>query len=287
MIMAAAWTSTLLVLCATWSAGLLVTGAVLSLRGEDRPAAVPSTALAGALALVALAVAVTGMPHPERVFHLLANPASAITQQLYAAVLAVVVAVVALVARSRSSDGALPAWASAAALVSGVLLVVTAARRHMLPSEPLTDGAPWALWVIGAACVLGPATLALLRAARGRASLEWAVPALVACAVAGGATSLVYGLWAHGLGVASTTSGLGMDFTNPTAARGVASSLLAPGEARCLLACSVVALAVPLACALVGLVPAARVSRGARTALAGAALAAELVCALGVLHAVL
>ncbi len=287
MIMAAAWTSTLLVLCATWSAGLLVTGAVLSLRGEDRPAAVPSTALAGVLALVALAEAVTGMPHPERVFHLLANPSSAITQQLYAAILAIAVAVVLLVAHSRSVDGELPVWAAIAAVVAGILLAATTARRHMLPSEPLTYGAPWALWVVGVACVLGPATVALLRAACGRRAIDWAAPTLVGCAAAGGATSLAYGLWAHGMGVARTTSGLGMDFTNPTAARGVASSLLSSGEASCLLACAITALVIPLVCALAWLVPGVRGSRGERAALAGAALVAELACALGVLHAVL
>ena len=70
-----------------------------------------------------------------------------------------------LVLMRKSDDGAsVPKWLAWLSVALSVVLVAVMAHSYTMAARPAWDSALWILYVLGNACVLGPATFALLSA---------------------------------------------------------------------------------------------------------------------------
>ena len=65
----------------------------------------------------------------------------------------------------KSDDGAsVPKWLAWLSVALSVVLVAVMAHSYTMAARPAWDSALWILYVLGNACVLGPATFAFLMA---------------------------------------------------------------------------------------------------------------------------
>ncbi|MVN33715.1 dimethyl sulfoxide reductase anchor subunit family protein [Eggerthella lenta] len=148
-----------------WSAGLFGTQALMAVFGVGKRAQVPAW-VASAVLLAAGGIAVFfHLEHWERIFNGFGHLTSGITQELIAIVVLAVVAVAYLVLMRKSDDGAsVPKWLAWLSVALSVVLVAVMAHSYTMAARPAWDSALWILYVLGNACVLGPATFALLMA---------------------------------------------------------------------------------------------------------------------------
>lgn len=219
----------------TWAAGTSAAGAALSLaRGGGRGSAFPaSLALAALLVVAGTLVALLGMQHPERMVHLLANPAAAITQQIYALAVLLACIVVWFVARRRA-EGEAPRWASALVLVTAIAAAAFVGRRYLVPSAALLNSWLWVAATLGSACCAGAATALAIegvcaqRAAMQPEGVAHAATALVIGSALNLATAIAYTVFAQLSSAAAVTSGIRFDPTHP--ALSATKDLLGAGE---------------------------------------------------------
>ena len=136
--------------------------------------------IVSAVLLVAGGIAVFfHLQHWERIFNGFGHLTSGITQELIAIVVLGIVAVVYLVLLRKSDDGgSVPAWIAVVGIVVSAVLVAVMAHSYMMAARPAWDSVFWILYVLGNACVLGPATFALLPGATS-ADEDAALPASV------------------------------------------------------------------------------------------------------------
>ena len=148
-----------------WSAGLFGTQALMAVFGVGKRALVPAWVVSAVL-LAAGGIAVFfHLEHWERIFNGFGHLTSGITQELIAIVVLAVVAIVYLVLMRKSHDGAsVPKWLAWVAVALSVVLVAVMAHSYTMAARPAWDSALWILYVLGNACVLGPATFLLLSA---------------------------------------------------------------------------------------------------------------------------
>ncbi|RDC01631.1 hypothetical protein C1864_14025, partial [Eggerthella lenta] len=148
-----------------WSAGLFGTQALMAVFGVGKRAQVPAWVVSAVL-LAAGGIAVFfHLEHWERIFNGFGHLTSGITQELIAIVVLAAVAVAYLVMLRKSDDGAsVPKWLAWVAVALSVVLVAVMAHSYTMAARPAWDSALWILYVLGNACVLGPATFALLSA---------------------------------------------------------------------------------------------------------------------------
>ena len=151
-----------------WSAGLFGTQALMAVFGVGKRAQVPAW-VASAVLLAAGGIAVFfHLEHWERIFNGFGHLTSGITQELIAIVVLAVVAIVYLVLMRKSDDGAsVPKWLAWLSVALSVVLVAVMAHSYTMAARPAWDSALWILYVLGNACVLGPATFLLVLAAGG------------------------------------------------------------------------------------------------------------------------
>ena len=149
-----------------WSAGLFGTQALMAAFGTGKRAQVPAW-ICSAVLLAAGGIAVFfHLEHWERIFNGFGHLTSGITQELIAIVVLAVVAVAYLVLMRKSDDGAsVPKWLAWASVALSVALVAVMAHSYTMAARPAWDSVLWILYVLGNACVLGPATFAFLMAA--------------------------------------------------------------------------------------------------------------------------
>ena len=89
-------------------------------------------------------------------------------QELIAIVVLAAVAVAYLVMLRKSDDGAsVPKWLAWLSVALSVVLVAVMAHSYTMAARPAWDSVLWILYVLGNACVLGPATFQLIMAAVG------------------------------------------------------------------------------------------------------------------------
>ena len=148
-----------------WSAGLFGTQALMAVFGVGKKAQVPAW-VASAVLLAAGGIAVFfHLEHWERIFNGFGHLTSGITQELIAIVVLAVVAIVYLVLMRKSDDGAsVPKWLAWLSVALSVVLVAVMAHSYTMAARPAWDSVLWILYVLGNACVLGPATFLLLSA---------------------------------------------------------------------------------------------------------------------------
>ena len=145
-----------------WSIVIFGTQCILALKKQ-----------AGAIQLVALVtsfvVLVVGgiavlfhLTHPFNIFNGFGHLTSGITQELIAIVILVVVMAAFFLMLRRSDDNTVPAWLAVVGLVACLILVAAMGHSYMLAARPAWDSVLQLLSLLGAACVLGPATVAII-----------------------------------------------------------------------------------------------------------------------------
>ena len=162
------WPLMLFTTLVAWSAGRFGTQALMAVFGVGKRAQVPAW-VASAVLLAAGGIAVFfHLEHWERIFNGFGHLTSGITQELIAIVVLAVVAVAYLVLMRKSDDGAsVPKWLAWVAVALSVVLVAVMAHSYTMAARPAWDSVLWILYVLGNACVLGPATFLLVLAAGG------------------------------------------------------------------------------------------------------------------------
>ena len=162
------WPLILFTTLVAWSAGLFGTQALMAVFGVGKKAQVPAW-VCSAVLLAAGGIAVFfHLEHWERIFNGFGHLTSGITQELIAIVVLAVVAIVYLVLMRKSDDGAsVPKWLAWVSVALSVVLVAVMAHSYTMAARTAWDSALWILYVLGNACVLGPATFLLVLAAGG------------------------------------------------------------------------------------------------------------------------
>ena len=157
------------------------------------------------------------LEHWERIFNGFGHITSGITQELIAIVVLAVVAVIYLV-YLRKNEGAAPKWIAIVGIVVSVVLLLVMAHSYMMPARPAWDSVFQIISIVGAACVMGPATMAFLCSAV--AKLGEANPFENTLVVAGSAinvlTSVIYVAVMSIAGNSYASMGSYFDPTHPT-----------------------------------------------------------------------
>ena len=159
------WPLILFTTLVAWSAGLFGTQALMAVFGVGKRAQVPAW-VCSAVLLAAGGIAVFfHLEHWERIFNGFGHLTSGITQELIAIVVLAVAAVAYLALMRKSDDGAsVPKWLAWLSVALSVVLVAVMAHSYTMAARPAWDSILWILYVLGNACVLGPATFLLLSA---------------------------------------------------------------------------------------------------------------------------
>ena len=233
-----------------WSAGLFGTQALMAALGAGKKAQVPAW-VCSAVLLAAGGIAVFfHLEHWERIFNGFGHLTSGITQELIAIVVLAVVAVAYLALMRKSDDGAsVPRWLAWLSVALSVVLVAVMAHSYTMAARPAWDSVLWILYVLGNACVLGPATFALLSALKGEGS-EGKAPLVGAALNAAAAVAFAIFLQLSSGSFASV--GLYFDPTHPTKAMADAAATVGAQAPLLWLGAVAVGALVPLAAAFMG-----------------------------------
>ena len=230
------WPLILFTTLVAWSAGLFGAQAVAVLRGGGGRAQMP--ALVSSVALLAAGgIAVFfHLQHWERIFNGFGHLTSGITQELIAIVVFVVVAVAYFVMLRKSGDGTVPKWLAVCAVVIALVTSAVCAHSYTMAARPAWDSVLEVLSLVGASCVMGPATYALILAAvrPGDQPAERAadvaapagLPALVG-ALVNAVTATAYAAFLQLSGSSFADVGLYFDPTHPTKAMADAAAAVA------------------------------------------------------------
>ena len=256
------WPLILFTTLVAWSAGLFGTQALMAVFGVGKRAQVPAW-VASAVLLAAGGIAVFfHLEHWERIFNGFGHLTSGITQELIAIVVLAVVAVAYLVMLRKSEDGAsAPKWLAWTSVALSVVLVAVMAHSYTMAARPAWDSVLWILYVLGNACVLGPATFRLIMAAGGPAgqpaerAADAGAPAGLAALAGAALNALATLAFAAFLQLSSGSFadvGLYFDPTHPTKAMADAAATVGAQAPLLWLGAVAVGAIVPLAAAFMG-----------------------------------
>ena len=146
-----------------WSAGLFATQGVFALRGEAAKSQMKAWVVSVVLLVVGGIAVFFHLEHWERIFNGFGHLTSGITQELIAiVVMAVVMVIMFAYLRRTANDPHIPAWVSVLAIISALLVVIACGHSYMMASRPAWNSVFEELSLIGAACILGPATFAII-----------------------------------------------------------------------------------------------------------------------------
>ena len=258
------WPLILFTTLVAWSAGLFGTQALMAVFGVGKKAQVPAWVVSAVL-LAAGGIAVFfHLEHWERIFNGFGHLTSGITQELIAIVVLAVVAVAYLVLMRKSDDGAsVPKWLAWLSVALSVALVAIMAHSYTMAARPAWDSILWILYVLGNACVLGPATFALLSALAaggpaGQPAERAADPgapaglAALAGAAANALATLAFAAFLQLSAGSFADVGLYFDPTHPTKAMADAAATVGAQAPLLWLGAVAVGAIVPLAAAFMG-----------------------------------
>ena len=256
------WPLILFTTLVAWSAGLFGTQALMAVFGVGKRAQVPAW-VASAVRLAAGGIAVFfHLEHWERIFNGFGHLTSGITQELIAIVVLAVVAVAYLVLMRKSDDGAsVPKWLAWVAVALSVVLVAVMAHSYTMAARPAWDSVLWILYVLGNACVLGPATFLLVLAAGGPGdqpadrAADAGAPAgrtALAGAALNALAALAFAIFLQLSAGSFADVGLYFDPTHPTKAMADAAATVASQAPLLWLGAVAVGAIVPLAAAFLG-----------------------------------
>ena len=256
------WPLILFTTLVAWSAGLFGTQALMAVFGVGKRAQVPAW-VASAVLLAAGGIAVFfHLEHWERIFNGFGHLTSGITQELIAIVVLAVVAVAYLVLMRKSDDGAsVPKGLAWVAVALSVVLVAVMAHSYTMAARPAWDSVLWILYVLGNACVLGPATFLLVLAAGGPGdqpadrAADAGAPAgrtALAGAALNALAALAFAIFLQLSAGSFADVGLYFDPTHPTKAMADAAATVASQAPLLWLGAVAVGAFVPLAAAFMG-----------------------------------
>ena len=242
-----------------WSAGLFASQAALALAGgadgRARKAQMPAWIAAAALLVVGGIAVFFHLQHWERIFNGFGHLTSGITQELICIVVLAVVAVAYLVFLRK---GGVPKWLAVVAIAVSAVLVVVMAHSYTMAARPAWDSPLWLLYVLGNACVLGPATMALIVAlaggdgeanAKAKGGLKLAGTIALAGSAVNAVASVAFAAALQMSGGSFASVGYYFDPTHPTAAMADVAGAVSAQAPLLWLGAVVVGALVPLAAA--------------------------------------
>ena len=150
-----------------WAAGIFGTQCILALQKRGGAVQLPALICSAAVLVVGGIAVVFHLTHPFNLFNGFGHITSGITQELIAIVLLAVAMVLFFLMLRRSEDNTVPQWLAVVGIVLVLVLIVAMGHSYMMPSLPAWDTVLQLLSLLGAACVMGPATVAFIGAARG------------------------------------------------------------------------------------------------------------------------
>lgn len=212
------WPLILFTTLVAWSCGLFASQGILVLKGADTCSG-GKRAQTVALVVSVVLLAAGGiavffhLQHWERIFNGFGHLTSGITQELIAIVVMAAVMVAYFVCLRKPESATKPV--AILAVASAVLLTCVMAHSYMMPARPAWDSVLWVVCVLGNACVLGPATMAVIAAACGGDAKESASLTLWG-AVINAVASAAFAAWMQLSGSAFTDVGFHYDPTHPT-----------------------------------------------------------------------
>lgn len=222
-----------------WSAGLFGTQCLLAFNGEARKSQGIAWVCSAVLLVVGGIAVFFHLQHWERIFNGFGHLSSGITQELIAIVVLAIVAIVYLAVMRKSEDGAsVPKWLACVGIAISVILLVVMAHSYMMASRPAWNSVMWIVYVFGNACVLGPATMALIMAARKDDFGPVKMPAIVGTVI-GLVAAVAFAASLQACGGSFADVGYYFDPTSPTSALVDASANIA-GQAPLLWGLAVV-----------------------------------------------
>ena len=233
-----------------WSAGLFGTQALMAVFGVGKRAQVPAWVASVVLLAVGGIAVFFHLEHWERIFNGFGHLTSGITQELIAIVVLAVVAVAYLALMRKSDDGAsVPRWLAWLSVALSAVLVAVMAHSYTMAARPAWDSVLWILYVLGNACVLGPATFALLSALKGEAP-EGKAP--LAGAALNAAAAAAFAIFLQLSAGSFASVGLYFDPTHPTKAMADAAATVGVQAPLLWLGAVAVGALVPLVAAFMG-----------------------------------
>ena len=157
------WPLILFTTFAAWCAGVFGTQAYLALKGEGKKVQTICWIVAAALLVIAGISVFLHLQHWERIFNGFGHITSGITQELIAIVVLAIIAIIYLACLRRSEDGAsVPKWVAICAIAISVIFDVVMSHSYMMDARPAWNNVVEILSILGASCILGPATVAVI-----------------------------------------------------------------------------------------------------------------------------
>ena len=147
-----------------WSIGIFGTQCILALKKKAGEIQKLCLLVAFVILVVGGIAVVFHLTHPGHIFNGFGHLSSGITQELIGIVLMVVIMVIFFLMLRRSEDNTVPAWVAIVGLVVCVILVVAMGHSYMMESRPAWNNILQLLSLLGAAFILGPATVAVVAA---------------------------------------------------------------------------------------------------------------------------
>lgn len=210
------WPLILFTTFVAWSCGVFATQGVLALQGKAAKVQMPALITSIVLLAIGGIAVFFHLEHWERIFNGFGHLTSGITQELIAIVV-LVLAMVVFFAMLRKTNGekSLPSWTAILAIVVSALLLIVMAHSYMMPARPAWNNVLWIVYVLGNACVMGPATVLLIAVLKGEEGDELGRFTFIGSAV-NAVTSLVYAIWLQISGSGLSEVGYYYDPTHPT-----------------------------------------------------------------------
>ena len=149
-----------------WSIGIFGTQCILALKKKAGELQKLLLILAFVIMVIGGIAVVFHLTHPFHIFNGFGHLTSGITQELIGMVLVVIAMVLFFLMLRRSDDNSVPAWVPIVGLVVSAVLIVAMGHSYMMESRPAWNNVLQLLSLLGAACILGPATVAIVAAVK-------------------------------------------------------------------------------------------------------------------------
>ena len=157
------WPLILFTTLAAWAVGVFGTQSLLALKGEGKKSQMTCWIVAAVLLVVSGIAVFLHLQHWERIFNGFGHITSGITQELIAIVVLAVIAIIYLACLRRSDDGgSVPSWCATCGIVIAIVLDCVMAHSYMMDARPAWNSIVEILSIVGASCILGPATVSII-----------------------------------------------------------------------------------------------------------------------------
>ena len=176
------WPLILFTTFVAWCAGTFATQGYLALKGISQKAQMRCWIVSAVLLVIGGVAVFFHLQHWERIFNGFGHITSGITQELIAIIALAFVAIVYLV-MIRKNDGDVPKWTAILAIAMSVVLVVVMGHSYMMEARPAWCNVLWIVSLLGVACILGPATVAVICETVGEDASELGMPAFIGAIV--------------------------------------------------------------------------------------------------------